>query len=238
MRKITVLWIVCLISILSGCTKQETSVPQTTDVPAAETPSTKEKQTDVEVWDKSADISIEEKQAESIEIPQEIAEEQMLNVKTFQTDINHDGNIDCVCIYEQNMPEYGRVRKIRAYDYNAEQEIKLLDDGMELTAQQKNELADVIADWYENGFGKRARKNYTQEGFQNVLVSSIQYTVIDCNEKSMICMSFATEEMQQFAIEGFEGDKVQVLLYYSEGAFTVYDAWFEGKWRSAAHFSS
>lgn len=239
MKRIIVCVIVCLFSILAGCVRKEPADSQTAEVSNTEkTTSVKEQTSDIEVWEKKQELNIEEKTAQDIEIPACIAEEEMLNMKVFQADINHDGAIDCVCIYEKDMPEYGHVRKIRAYDYLTEQEINILDAGMELTAQQKNELADIVAYWYENGFGKRARKNYMQEGFKNILLSSIQYTIIDCDGQSMICMSFETEQIQAFAEKGFEGDKVQVLLSYSDGRFIVYDAWFEGKWRFAAQFSS
>lgn len=220
-----------LLCTLSGCGGKASLETDVTDVEAKTEKDTQQSLDDVKyVWEKKDDVVINEIKTEIVQVPEGLVADGADELKTYYADVTGDGDKDYICIYKKDSKSL-----INVYDCAAKKEVKVFDKAMSFTDNQKGKLDGIFDEWFEERFDKEARSGYTRNGFDKISEESIEYSVVECNGENMICVTYLTEEMKK--IEKM-GDKLQVLLKYSDGEFSVYDTWLSYEYRFIKGFSN
>ena len=111
-------------------------------------------------------------------------------------------------------------------------------DNLTFTQTQKEQLYNIISNWYEEKFEKN--KGLKLENFEGMPTASFDTKLVECDGKEMILVTFKTPTMtESFEGDSFFGDDtIQVFVYNNEDEYEIYQAWYNTEHKYTRVFSS
>ncbi len=230
MKRLILVGMAAVLLLFAGCGKDNGDLQQGTSANAEEEVTRKTERPDGEfIWEEvpvHKFISAESGKPAGVSIPAGFEVDGAKGTEWYQADIDSDGNKELILIYSVQRGE-DTVNCIKAYDFEDEKEIKILDtDGLNttFTEVQKEKLDIIIKGWFEQQFEKV--QHLSIEDFDDIVTTGFEFAVAECDGKTMINAAYKIEKATGIR----KNDKIEVLLSFEDGEFIVYKAWYNSKY--------
>lgn len=236
MKRLILVGMAAVLLLFAGCGKDNGDLQQGTGANAEEEVTRKTERPDEKfIWEEvpvHKFISAESGKPAGVSIPAGFEVDGAKDTEWYQADIDSDGNKELILIYSVQRGE-DTVNCIKAYDFEDEKEIKILDtDGLNttFTEVQKEKLDIIIKGWFEQEFEKV--KHLSIEDFDDIVTTGFEFAVAECDGKTMINAAYRIEK----ATGSSKDDKVETLLCFEDGEFVVYKVWYNARYKYSNNF--